>query len=196
MWAKEAKAGALQWSVVHSEKFWREHCKKLDDNKFELLKRLIELCLSPIETVAEVACYDLGEYARFHPQGIRFGGLTAQADIIHLPPPTPAGSIVIVKARQQSGCGRARATTEIDNAGRIEADDLEALQHARSHFPVQGVTPAKARGRAREVALDGAPIGEKRFGDDIGRTIHLFNRGTRLGKHRAKRLTDNQAIAA
>lgn len=55
--------------LVHSEKFWRENAKELEANDFALLKALIELLKSDENEVVSVACYDLGEWVRFFPNG-------------------------------------------------------------------------------------------------------------------------------
>jgi V-type H+-transporting ATPase subunit H len=54
---------------VHSEKFWRENAAELEANDFALLKALIELLKSDESEVVSVACYDLGEWVRFFPNG-------------------------------------------------------------------------------------------------------------------------------
>eukprot|EP00455_Lapot_gusevi_P001853 TRINITY_DN1070_c0_g1_i4.p1 TRINITY_DN1070_c0_g1~~TRINITY_DN1070_c0_g1_i4.p1 ORF type:complete len:514 (+),score=176.44 TRINITY_DN1070_c0_g1_i4:83-1543(+) len=69
MYEKEVTNGELQWTVVHSEKFWRENFQKFEKENFKMIKKLIELLSRPDKTTIEVACYDLGEFARFHPNG-------------------------------------------------------------------------------------------------------------------------------
>eukprot|EP00341_Mesodinium_pulex_P004841 CAMPEP_0116991318 /NCGR_PEP_ID=MMETSP0467-20121206/66064_1 /TAXON_ID=283647 /ORGANISM="Mesodinium pulex, Strain SPMC105" /LENGTH=468 /DNA_ID=CAMNT_0004688373 /DNA_START=33 /DNA_END=1437 /DNA_ORIENTATION=+ len=85
-WVSEAKTGNLRWGIVHTEKFWRENAKLLEENDFEMLKVLISLLVSesPIVVavalydlggiyenpiVVAVALYDLGEFTRFYPNG-------------------------------------------------------------------------------------------------------------------------------
>jgi len=67
----EISSGALQWSPVHSELFWRENINKFEAKNFAHIKRLVELLESKDETTLEVGCYDLGEFARFYPDGKR-----------------------------------------------------------------------------------------------------------------------------
>jgi len=68
----EITTGALQWSPVHSELFWRENVNKFEAKGFALIKRLVDLLdESKDETSLEVTCYDLGEFARFYPDGKR-----------------------------------------------------------------------------------------------------------------------------
>lgn len=68
-WAAEVQSKQLKWGLVHQEKFWRENAKELEANEFALLKELIELLRSEDPDVVSVACYDLGEFVRFYPNG-------------------------------------------------------------------------------------------------------------------------------
>eukprot|EP00744_Colponema_vietnamica_P001028 GILI01001758.1.p1 GENE.GILI01001758.1~~GILI01001758.1.p1 ORF type:complete len:462 (-),score=140.85 GILI01001758.1:589-1899(-) len=66
---KELEAGVLEWSPVHTDKFWRENVMRFEDQEFKLFKQLASLLqITDAKTLA-VACYDVGEFARFHPQG-------------------------------------------------------------------------------------------------------------------------------
>lgn len=67
----EVSSGNLEWGVLHSEKFFRENCRKLEgsDGNFHLLKRLIALAASDDEDIATIACYDIGEFVRHYPNG-------------------------------------------------------------------------------------------------------------------------------
>jgi len=71
LYAAELQAGALRRSPVHNEKFWRSNALKFEDNNFVLIKSLIAQLDSDREDSLEMACYDLGEFARFHPDGKR-----------------------------------------------------------------------------------------------------------------------------
>jgi len=68
---KEVLTGNLEWSPVHrSEKFWRENSHRLEEDNHKLLlvlKGLLSDGVSP--TVQSIACFDIGEFARFHPRG-------------------------------------------------------------------------------------------------------------------------------
>jgi V-type H+-transporting ATPase subunit H len=66
---KEVKQGNLEWGFLHTEKFWREHAKEFEKEDFYLVKLLIELLQNDDPVVAQVACYDIGEFARFYPNG-------------------------------------------------------------------------------------------------------------------------------
>jgi len=70
---QEVLSGNLTWSPVHrSEKFWRENVGHFEENGFKVLAVLLELIRSSNDpTVLSVACYDLGEFVRFHPRGRR-----------------------------------------------------------------------------------------------------------------------------
>jgi V-type H+-transporting ATPase subunit H len=70
MYEREVKSGDLSWSIVHSEKFWRENFQKFEKDNFMLVRALVALLgRADDQTTLEVACYDLGEFARFHPNG-------------------------------------------------------------------------------------------------------------------------------
>jgi len=71
LYVAELQAGALRRSPVHNEKFWRTNALKFEDNNFVLVKSLIAQLDSDKEDALEMACYDLGEFARFHPDGKR-----------------------------------------------------------------------------------------------------------------------------
>jgi len=71
MYLTELTSGNLQWSPVHSDTFWSEHKTKFEEKNFDLVKKLIECLDSDNELTVEVACYDVGEFARFHPEGRR-----------------------------------------------------------------------------------------------------------------------------
>ena len=69
MYLSEVNSGNLQWSPVHkNEIFWRENIAKFDD---AIIQRLIARLSADDDTVREVACWDLGEVARFSPDGKR-----------------------------------------------------------------------------------------------------------------------------
>jgi V-type H+-transporting ATPase subunit H len=69
----EVLSGNLTWSPVHrSERFWRDNIGQFEENNFKVLAVLLELLKSSTNpTVLAVACYDLGEFVRFHPRGRR-----------------------------------------------------------------------------------------------------------------------------
>lgn len=67
----EVESGHLEWGILHTEKFFKENAKKLEgpDGDFALLKILIALVTSEDEDVSAIACYDIGEFVRFYPNG-------------------------------------------------------------------------------------------------------------------------------
>lgn len=69
MYQSECNSGRLSWTPVHTADFWRENITKFEDSNYALIQRLINLLDNPDWKVKEVACYDLGEFARFHPDG-------------------------------------------------------------------------------------------------------------------------------
>jgi V-type H+-transporting ATPase subunit H len=70
MYEREVMSGELTWSVVHTEKFWRENFQKFDKENFKLVRALVSLLtMKEDKATLEVACFDLGEFARFHPNG-------------------------------------------------------------------------------------------------------------------------------
>lgn len=66
---KELNKGYFEWSPVHSEKFWKENVKKFEEDDFKLIKKLITFLESKNKRNVAIACFDLGEFCRFHPFG-------------------------------------------------------------------------------------------------------------------------------
>lgn len=66
---KEIDSDNLEWGPIHSEKFWKENVKRFEDKDFLIIKKLIKLLESDNEKNVAIACYDLGEFCRFHPFG-------------------------------------------------------------------------------------------------------------------------------
>jgi len=71
VYKSEVLSGSLSWSTVHkSEKFWRENVHRFEEDNYKLLLILKDLLTSsPNAIVLAVACYDIGEFARFHSRG-------------------------------------------------------------------------------------------------------------------------------
>jgi len=71
MYKKEVQSQQLEWSPVHkSEKFWRENCSRFEENDFQILhylQRVLQSALDPLSL--SVACFDIGEFVRYHPRG-------------------------------------------------------------------------------------------------------------------------------
>jgi len=71
LYKDEVMSGKLVWSLVHrSEKFWRENVGRFEENNFKIVGVLLELIRTSNDPqVLAIACYDLGEFMRFHPRG-------------------------------------------------------------------------------------------------------------------------------
>ncbi|CAB3401500.1 unnamed protein product [Caenorhabditis bovis] len=67
----ELRHGTLHWSPVHKcDKFWSENAQKLNENRNELLKMLLNLLETSLDPlVLCVAAHDVGEYVRYYPRG-------------------------------------------------------------------------------------------------------------------------------
>eukprot|EP00466_Bigelowiella_natans_P004294 jgi/Bigna1/86300/estExt_fgenesh1_pg.C_90228 len=65
----EVLSGVLQKSAVHSETFWRKNNAMFEKESYRHIRKLVELLDSKEAETLEMACYDLGEFARFHPDG-------------------------------------------------------------------------------------------------------------------------------
>jgi len=70
---KELNNGILEWGPIHSERFWKENFKKMEDNNFLLIEKLVRvLHTENLEYKLKnqaIACFDLGEFCRNHPFG-------------------------------------------------------------------------------------------------------------------------------
>jgi len=71
MYKKELQSQQLEWSPVHkSEKFWRENCARFEENDFQILHMLQKVLQSALDPLSlSVACFDIGEFVRYHPRG-------------------------------------------------------------------------------------------------------------------------------
>lgn len=67
----EVLSGALEWTPAHrDDAFWRENVEKLDTNNRDVLRCLVRLLSgSSDSTVLAVACHDLAQFIKYHPQG-------------------------------------------------------------------------------------------------------------------------------
>ena len=63
---KEISTRKLNWGPCHSENFWKENVKRFEENDFELIQTLVSLLESEDIKTRAIACYDLGEFCRFH----------------------------------------------------------------------------------------------------------------------------------
>ena len=68
---------SLKWGPCHREDFWKENITRFHDKKnLDLITDLINIIKSKskhiTDTTKAVACYDLGEFARFYPKGKKY----------------------------------------------------------------------------------------------------------------------------
>lgn len=68
-WMAEVNSGVLRDGILHTEKFWRENVRELENEEFRMLRVLVRLLDSEDESVQIIALNDLGEFARFYPNG-------------------------------------------------------------------------------------------------------------------------------
>jgi len=67
---RELQKEVLTRSFVHSEKFWVDNYLHFEKDDFRAIKKLVDIAsTSKDPTTLAVACHDLGEFARLHPQG-------------------------------------------------------------------------------------------------------------------------------
>jgi V-type H+-transporting ATPase subunit H len=72
MYSKELATGKLEWSPSHkSENFWRDNYKGFETNKFEAIKQLVALLESDDAQTLAIACHDISEFVKHHPEGRR-----------------------------------------------------------------------------------------------------------------------------
>jgi len=71
VYKNEVESGHLQWGSTHTEAFFKENARMMEgkDADFKLVKVLIALLSSKDDEVAAIACYDIGEFVRFYPNG-------------------------------------------------------------------------------------------------------------------------------
>jgi len=70
---KEVHKKNLRWGLVHTEKFWQENFIYFHEKEnLDLIKILVELLEHPDDRVKAIACFDLGEFARFFPFGRQY----------------------------------------------------------------------------------------------------------------------------
>ena len=68
----ELETGKLEWSPSHkSENFWKDNYKRFEENGNAPIKKLVELLRSEDPQVLAIACSDISELIKFHPEGRR-----------------------------------------------------------------------------------------------------------------------------
>lgn len=66
---KQLSVGILKWGPVHNDTFWSEHFPLCEENDFDAINHLVTMLDTGNELTKAVACYDLGQFARYHPYG-------------------------------------------------------------------------------------------------------------------------------
>ena len=71
---KEIDSGKLKWGFLHTSEFWEDHFRDFEYKDFEYIRLLTEIIKAPQIRDADldkkcIACYDLGEFAKFYPGG-------------------------------------------------------------------------------------------------------------------------------
>lgn len=70
---KEVGKRNLRWGLIHTEKFWQENFLYFNEKEnLDLIKVLVELLGHPDDRVKAIACFDLGEFARFFQYGRQY----------------------------------------------------------------------------------------------------------------------------
>jgi len=89
----ELESGKLEWSPSHkSESFWKDNYKALESGGCAAVKQLVALLSSEDPQVLAVACNDVAEFIRFHPEGRRlmtqYGAKPLAMQVLKHPDPT------------------------------------------------------------------------------------------------------------
>lgn len=66
---KQLSLGILKWGPVHNDTFWSEHFLLCEENDFDPIHQLVQLLGVGDDNTKAVACYDLGQFARYHAYG-------------------------------------------------------------------------------------------------------------------------------
>lgn len=70
VYKKELSSGKLEWSPSHkSEAFWKDNYKAFEASGYEAVKQLVALLDSHEPEVLSIACNDVGEFIKHHPEG-------------------------------------------------------------------------------------------------------------------------------
>jgi len=71
IYKSEVECGQLNWGVLHTEDFFKQNVKKFEgpEGNFKLLKVLISLLSSEDDDVRAIACFDIGEFVHYYPNG-------------------------------------------------------------------------------------------------------------------------------
>jgi V-type H+-transporting ATPase subunit H len=92
VYKKEIMSGKLEWSPVHkSESFWKDNVKAFETNGFDTIKQLVALLESQEPQVLAIACSDIAEFIKVHPEGrkvmTQFGAKPLAMQVLKHPDP-------------------------------------------------------------------------------------------------------------
>jgi len=72
VYVKEVSSGRLEWSPSHkSENFWKDNYRSFEAHDNAVIKQLIGLLASEDPQTLAVACHDIAEFIKIHPEGRR-----------------------------------------------------------------------------------------------------------------------------
>ena len=66
---KQVQDRVLRWGPMHTDMFWAENFKMAEENDFDIIKQLVVLLNDESIQTQAIACYDLGQFARYYPFG-------------------------------------------------------------------------------------------------------------------------------
>jgi V-type H+-transporting ATPase subunit H len=69
IYVAEVDSGYLQWGAIHTDKFFKENARKMEDKDFGIVRALVRLAGGEDEEIAAIACYDIGEFVQYYPNG-------------------------------------------------------------------------------------------------------------------------------
>jgi V-type H+-transporting ATPase subunit H len=94
----EIDSKVLEWSPVHtSAKFWKENFQMFEKNNYEVLNALCALLDSQSQVTVAVACHDIGELVRYHPNGRL---------LLQIPPNNPKAKIMTLMSHTNPDIAR------------------------------------------------------------------------------------------
>ena len=69
LYVKEIESSILHSGPRHTDDFWKENVRAFEFEDFKYIKMLIELIDSKDRETVSVACFDLGAFACYYPNG-------------------------------------------------------------------------------------------------------------------------------
>jgi V-type H+-transporting ATPase subunit H len=72
VYAKEVASGKLEWTPSHkSDNFWKDNFRNFEVREFAVAKQLVALLSSEEALTKAIACHDIAEFIKIHPEGRR-----------------------------------------------------------------------------------------------------------------------------